>query len=323
MKSKSLFVKGYKELEFGEIDLKDQISADEVLVRTKACGVCAWDASLFQGVNIPKDFPFPLGHEGVGVVEEVGDLVTEFKPGDKVFSARSGSDQFSEYFINKASGLCKLPDDLKDWAMVIYEPVTCVVNLLNITNIRMGDHVVLVGAGYMGLLTLMALSRSSQAGKITVFELREDRMNMAKEYVDTVYNPESPEGKKVIEEIIAEGGADVVIEFGASTSGYELADSLTRKAGKFVIGSFHRGEMKFYGPKWHLGGLTVYNLAPDSNNHYDDIIPRTYEMIKRNIFDIERLISHRASFDNLEEVQEIFDRAVDKQDDYLKGVVLF
>lgn len=323
MKSEALFIKDYMELELGILDLKDELEADEVLVKTMACGVCAWDSSLYQGVNTPGPYPFPIGHEGVGVVEKVGSLVKNVKPGDKVFTARGGTDQFSEYFINKYDGLCKLPDETTDWASVVYEPTCCVVNLLNIPNIQMGDHVVLVGAGYMGLQALMGLVNSSQAGEITVFELRDDRIKMAKDYINTVYDPESDEGKSVINDIVKKGGADVVIEFGASTSAFELADSLTKKAGKLVIASFHRGIMEFNGPKWHLGGLTVYNLAPDSNPHYEEVIPRTNKLIEKGVYDPAKLITHVAHYKDLEEVKRIFDRSVDKKDNYMKGIILF
>ncbi|MBE6831934.1 MAG: hypothetical protein E7519_17170 [Ruminococcaceae bacterium] len=204
------------------------------------------------------------------------------------------------------------------------EPNCCVVNLLYKTNIEPGDHVVLVGAGYMGTLALMGLTRGSQAGRITVFELREDRRQMAKAYQPCeVFDPESEEGKKVISEIQAKGGADVVIDFGASDSGFHLADSMTKQAGKLVIGSFHTGDVTFNGPKWHLGGLTVYNLAPMSNAHYTEILPRTYELIKRGVYEPGKLMTHTAYFRDAEAMEYIFQRAVDKGDNYMKGAVLF
>ena len=100
-----------------------------------------------------------------------------------------------EYDVLDASALVKLPDDLEDWEKAVYEPTACVVNLLARSHIEMGDHVVLVGAGYMGTLCLQGLCRASQAGRITVFELREDRRKLAMEYkgVDEVLDPESEE----------------------------------------------------------------------------------------------------------------------------------
>ena len=324
MKTKSVFVKDYMKLTVMERELPE-IKANEVLVKTMACGLCCWDSWLYRGVNAPGPMPYVMGHEGAGIVEQVGSLVTHVKPGDKVFCVTGGnSDAMSEYFINRADGVYKLPDDVTDWAGVVYEPTSCVVNLLNITDIHMGDHVVLVGAGYMGLLTLQGLTRASQAGRITVFELREDRRKMAEEYnPGCVFDPNSEEGKKCIEEIKANGGADVVIDFGASDSGFHLADSMTKRAGKFVIGSFHRGEVKFYGPKWHLDGLTVYNLSPFANAHYPDMVPRVNAMIERGIFEPAKFITHTAYFEDDEAMDFMFRRACDKEDGYMKGAILF
>lgn len=319
-----VYVTDYMKLGIGQHELPDDPAPDQVLVRTMACGVCCWDSWLYRGVNAPGPMPYVIGHEGVGIVEKVGSLVTNVKPGDKIFAAYGGNDMMSEYFLNRADGVVKLPDDTEDWAGVVYEPTCCVVNLLNIADIKMGDHVVLVGAGYMGQLTLKGLARSTQAGRITVFELREDRREAARALNPTeVADPESEEGKRLIKEIQAAGGADVVIDFGASDSGFHLADSMTKAAGKFVIGSFHRGDVTFNGTKWHLGGLTVYNLSPFSNSHYTDMLPRANTMIQKGVYEPEKFITHTAYYKDSEAMENMFQRACDKKDGYIKGAVLF
>ncbi len=318
-----VFVTEYMKLGIMQYDVKEP-NFNEVQIRTMACGVCCWDSWLYRGVNAPGPMPYIIGHEGVGIVEKVGDGVTNVKPGDKVFCASGSNEMMCEYITLPWNCVCKLPDDTTDWAKVVFEPTCCVVNLLNKTNIQAGDHVVLVGAGYMGQLTLMGLTRSTAAGRITVFEIREDRREQARAYGPTeVLDPESEEGKAVIQEIIDKGGADVVIDFGASDSGFHLADSMTKQSGKFTIGSFHRGKVEFDGTKWHLGGLHVYNLSPMSNAHYEEIIPRTYELIKRGVYDPGKFITHTAYYKDMDAMEELFQRAVDKGDGYIKGAVLF
>ena len=323
MLAKGVFVEDYMKLGIREYDVPEP-KANEVMIKTMACGLCCWDSWLIRGVNAPGPYPFIIGHEGVGIVEKVGEDVTTLKPGDKVFCGSGNNEMMCEYSTVPAAGLCKVPDDTTDWASIVFEPTCCVTNLLNIADIHMGDHVVLVGAGYMGQLTLQALTRASQAGRITVFELREDRRKMAEAYGPTeVLDPESEEGKNVIAEIIAKGGADVCIDFGASDSGFHLADSMTRMAGKLIIGSFHRSDVTFNGTKWHLGGLYVYNLAPMSNTHFKEIVPRTYEMIKRGVFEPGKLVTHTAYYEDLDAMQDIFAKSIDKTDGYIKGVIMF
>jgi len=323
MIAKGVFVEDYMKLSVHEFDVPEP-KADEVMIKTMACGLCCWDSWLFRGVNAPGPYPYIIGHEGVGIVERVGSEVTDLKPGDKVFCGSGNNEMMCEYATVKRAGLCRIPDDVTDYEKYVIEPTCCVVNLLNITNIQMGDHVVLVGAGYMGQLTLQGLTRASQAGRITVFELREDRRKMAEAYGPTeVLDPESEEGKAVIAEIIAKGGADVCIDFGASDSGFHLADSMAKQAGKLTIGSFHRGDVTFNGTKWHLGGLYVYNLAPMSNPHFKEIVPRTWAMIERGVFEPGPLVTHTAYFEDMQAMDDIFNRSCDKGDNYIKGVIKF
>ena len=322
MLADGVFVKDYMQLEIMKYDVPEP-RFNEVMVQTKACGLCCWDSWLYRGVNAPGPYPYVIGHEGVGVVYKVGAGVTNLKVGDKVFCASGCNEMMCEYFTVPEDCLVKLPDDTEDWAKVVYEPNCCVVNVLYKTNIEPGDHVVLVGAGYMGTLMLMGL-RAEPYGRLTVFEVREDRREMAKAYGPTeVLDPESEEGKKVIAEIIAKGGADVCIDFGACDASFQLADSMTKQAGKLTIGSFHRAGVTFNGTKWHLGGLTVLNLAPMSNAHYTEILPRTYALIKRGVYDPGSLVTHTAYYKDAEAMKTIFERSIDKQDHYMKGVILF
>jgi len=323
MKSRGVFVVDYMKLEIREHDVPDP-GYGEVRVKTAACGLCCWDSWLYRGVNAPGPYPYIIGHEGAGVVEKIGEGVKNVKVGDKVFCAGGGNEMMSEYFTTSARSVVKLPDDTTDWPGVVYEPTVCAINVLNKAQIAAGDHVVLVGAGYMGQLTLQGLTRASQAGRITVFELREDRRKMAEAYGPTaVYDPESEEGKAAIAAIQAEGGADVCIDFGASDSGFHLADSMTKMAGKLVIGSFHRSDVTFNGTKWHLGGVTVLNTSPMCDAHYLELVPRAYALIKRGIYHPEKLVSHTAHIDDPAALETMFLRSIDKKDDYMKGIVLF
>lgn len=322
MKCESVWVAEPNKIETREIEIADNPGYGEIQVEVKACGVCAWDSYLFQGVTGPGPTPYPIGHEAVGIVRKVGEGVTKFKEGDNVFLGTGSNEMMSQYVNNIADGAEKLPDQIDDWSKWIIEPTCCVVNLLNKVQIEQGDKVALVGCGYMGLLTLMGLVRGSQAGEIIVFEKRSDRRALAKKYgAEVIIDPYSEEGKRYIEKLKKVGGADVVIEFSASDDGFELANEIIRcEAGKLVIGSWHRHKMTFDGSKWHLGGLTVYNLSPMSNRHYTDVMKQTRAMIDRGIYTPQELVTHVADF---RECQWIFEKSISKEDGYLKGVITF
>jgi len=320
MKADALWIIEPNKMEIRPFEVEEP-KYDEVQFKTMAGGVCCWDSYLYQGISAPSPLPYVIGHESVGIIEKVGSGVKNFKPGDKVFCASGSNQMMCKYVTVKSDCIVKLSDDTTDWVSAVTEPTCCVVNLLYKSHIEPGDHVVLIGAGYMGTLTLQGLTRGSQAGRITVFEIREDRREMAKAYHPTeVLDPESNEGKKVIDEIIAKGGADVVIEFSAAKSGFVLANKLFKQAGKLIIGSWHRTPMEFDGTRWHLGGVSVYNLSPMSNAHYTEILSRTYELIKRGVYEPGKLVTHVA---NYKDCKEVFLRAIDKKDGYMKGVILF
>jgi threonine dehydrogenase-like Zn-dependent dehydrogenase len=321
MKADAIWVVEPKKIEVRTVDVTEP-GYGEVQIETKACGVCAWDSYLYQCISAPGPAPYRIGHEAVGIVHKVGEGVTNAKKGDKVFCASGSNEMMCQYFNMNSSGVARIPDDVTDYWNWVAEPTVCVVNLLYKTNIEPGDSVVLVGAGYMGLITLQGLIKGSQAGSITVFEKRPEMLERARKYSPAVcFDPYSEEGKAEIEKIIAKGGADVVIEFGASDSGYKLAYSMTSKrGGKFVLGSWHRHEMAFDGTDWHMSGLTVYNLSPSSNRRFSEMIPRTAELIKKGVYNPAEFVTHVA---NYKDASKVFEHSIQKTDGYLKGVITF
>jgi len=297
----------------------------DLLIETKACGVCAWDAKLYHGQSAPGSFPYVIGHEGVGIVRETGALVTKFKAGDKVFCSSGGNEMMVQYFMQNENCAAKIPDDTVDYGAMVLEPTVCVVNLLEKAGIRPGDHVALVGAGYMGLITLQGLVRGSWAGKISTFEIVPERLELARQLSPkNTYDPYSKEGEAYIKQLEAEGGVDVVIEFASTDSGFELANRLIRKTGgTLVLGSWHRDKVTFDGTLWHMSGVNVLNLSPMSNRHYTDLIPRTGVLAERGIYTPGDYLTHTARFDDIKEVNRVLDISGTKADGYIKGAILF
>lgn len=325
MKANALWVVEERKIEIREYEL-EPLKADEVLIENKATGVCCWDSYLFRNQSTTGPLPFMFGHEGCGIVKEVGKDVHNFKPGDKVFCCGNDRGMFAEYYNVPATNVARIPDDVTDYAKWVAEPTNCVVNLLNNIRIDAGDNVVLVGAGYMGNLTLQGLTRGTQAGSVTAFDVREDRLDIARNYCSELYNPDTAAGKAKIREIQEAGGADIVIEFSASKSGFALANELTSRpdgpnlGGKLVIGSWHRQPMEFDGTLWHMSGIYVYNCSPMSNRYYPDIIRRTGELLAKGVYTPGELVTHVADY---RDCYDIFCRSVDKEDGYVKGIITF
>lgn len=325
MKANALWVVEERKIEIREYEL-EELKDDEVLIENKATGVCCWDSYLFRNQSATEALPFMFGHEGCGIVRAVGKGVRNLRPGDKVFCCGNDRGMFAQYFNVPARNVGKIPADVTDYAKWVSEPVNCVVNLLNNIRIEAGDRVVVVGTGYMGTLTPQGLTRGSQAGEVIGFDIREDRLEIAGKYCKNVFNPNSDAGQAKIKEIQDWGGADIVIEFSASQEGFLLANQLTSRpggpnmGGKLVIGSWHRQNMMFDGTLWHMSGLYVYNCSPMSNRYYPDIVQRTSELLAKGVYTPGELVTHVADY---RDCYDVFCRAVDKKEGYMKGIIRF
>ncbi|MEQ9021506.1 MAG: S-(hydroxymethyl)glutathione dehydrogenase/class III alcohol dehydrogenase, partial [Pseudomonadales bacterium] len=95
-----------KPLEIAEVDL-DGPKPGEVLVEIRATGVCHTDAFTLSGDDPEGEFPAILGHEGAGVVVEVGDGVKSVKPGDHVIPLYTPECRECDYCLHPKTNLCQ------------------------------------------------------------------------------------------------------------------------------------------------------------------------------------------------------------------------
>src|SRR5260370_22078828 len=167
--------------DFGDIrveqDPRPAPGPDEILVRARACGICSGDIMPWY---IGRKAPLVLGHEPVGVVEEIGAGVSEFRPGDRVFvhhhapcfqcaACRRGEyvqcatwratnlnpGGMAEYFLVSAANqrdTLKLPDDVADRDGVLVEPAACVVKSLRRSGLNPGESVLGIALVIMGMM---------------------------------------------------------------------------------------------------------------------------------------------------------------------------
>jgi len=195
--------------DFGDIRIEDdtrpEIGPDEVLVRARACGICSGDIMPWY---IRRKAPLVLGHERVGIVEEAGAAVREFRAGDRVFvhhhapcfecaCCRRGEyvqcptwratkitpGGMAEYFAVSASNLrdtLKLPDSVADADGVLVEPAACVVKSLKRSGLKSGETILIIGLGIMGMLHVK-IARHAGAGVIIGADLFDHRAARAKE----------------------------------------------------------------------------------------------------------------------------------------------
>jgi 2-desacetyl-2-hydroxyethyl bacteriochlorophyllide A dehydrogenase len=155
----------------------------DVVVRVVQTGICGTDRSVLVG-KFPAEPGVVMGHEAVGVVDQVGPEVGDFAPGDRVIinptlycgacptclkGARNFCENktgqevgldldgaFAEYIRLPALFVHRMPDDMTYDRAVVVEPLACALNNVDAGGVGPGDTVVIVGGGPMGVVTAMA-----------------------------------------------------------------------------------------------------------------------------------------------------------------------
>lgn len=203
---------------------------DEVLIRVKACGVCPTDVKKYTGRSPLPKFPFILGHEASGIIEETGENVNPdtFKKGDRVVTGniitcghckncKDGSLEhvglgacknqqvfgvttdggFVEYITVPVGLVYKIPDNLSFHEAALVEPVACCLNGVEKAEIGIQDMVLVIGSGFMGL-TCLELAKLKGA-KVVVSDVIDERLEVAKSLgADLVVNPMKQDLKDAI-----------------------------------------------------------------------------------------------------------------------------
>ncbi|MGH7905433.1 MAG: alcohol dehydrogenase catalytic domain-containing protein [Candidatus Binataceae bacterium] len=195
--------------DFDDIRLEQETrphpGAGEILVRTSACGICSGDIMPWY---LKRKAPIVLGHEPVGVVEEIGRDVRGFRRGERIFvhhhapcfsctACRRGHyvhcrtwrgtkivpGGMSEYFVVSAENqldTLKLPDTVADADGVLVEPGACVVKSLRRSRMRPDDTILIIGLGIMGMMHVR-IARHLGAGKIIGADFLPERASRALE----------------------------------------------------------------------------------------------------------------------------------------------
>lgn len=240
---------------------------NEVLIRVKAAGICTNDVRDFKG-DCSYSYPRIGGHEYAGIIEEMGEGVdTErFHKGQKVVcyiinsdhncplcrrgfenicfhhqkstiftnpNGISGYGGFGEFVVAKEQDLMPYSDDVPFEKMAFTEPLACVINSVNRTNIELGDDVVVIGGGTMGLLHVM-VAKLRGARVIVSEPLAERREKALQLGADDVIDPINSDAVKEVMRLTDGEGAVVVFNTTASPRLMAQAMEMTAACGTAV-----------------------------------------------------------------------------------------
>lgn len=292
----------------------------EVLVRIKSCGFCATDFKAIKGIRRNVDFPLLPGHEPAGIIAAVGPYVTNVKEGDEVILSPSGfcgfcrncriglthyceksystggdgtdvrPGSFAEYTVTGANVVFAKPKNLSFDVACQGEPVSGAwKGLIHYSEMKVGDDVVVIGTGGIGMYCLM-VARAAGAGRLIAIDVSEYALNTARALGAThIINPTKCDAKAAVYDILP-NGPDLVVEAAGPVKAVELMVSLVRRGTRWNIFGITTHE------KFELDGGLMHFLEARMDSSFSttpQAIEKAIRLMERGLINVEKVISHR------------------------------
>lgn len=213
----------------------------QIKIRLTYCGVC-----MSEHYNWSVCGKESFGHEPVGIVVEVGELVKRVQVGDRVSGLFAGN---AEYVVTNEEDVFKLPDSISDTEGVL-EPLACLISAVSKVRIPViGEKVAVVGCGYMGCGAIGLLKL--RGAYVVAVDINPESVKNALKYgADEAY---------LVDELPKKyfyipgsglnfdgepGGFSLVMEWGETNESLDLAIRMTAQCGQLAIGAYHTGEKR-------------------------------------------------------------------------------
>ncbi|MGE5495043.1 MAG: NAD(P)-dependent alcohol dehydrogenase [Burkholderiales bacterium] len=343
MKNKAVFMSGTNNMITKEVPMPVPGSKD-VLIRIDVVGICGSDVHYYQHGRI-GDFvvngDFILGHECAGEVVGVGSEVKKLAVGDRValepgktcgkckycktgrynlcpdvefFATPPYHGVFTNYVTHPEDMCFKLPENVSNLEGALVEPLAVGLHASGTGDVKLGDTVVIFGAGCIGLVTLLSC-KARGASKVFVVDILENRLETANKLGATeTINAKECDALARIAELTDGQGADVVIETaGSEITLKQTADAVSRGGTIVLVGMTPNDEtcfnfMKLMGKEGQL--KTIFR--------YRNLYPVAINAIASGAIDVKGIVSHEFDFDH---VKEAFDFVSANAKDVVKAVI--
>lgn len=341
---KALILKKYNTFEYADMEKPLIKSDDEVLISVKACGICGSDVHGMDGSTGRRIPPIVMGHEASGVIAEIGENVTEWKPGDNVtfdstiwcgncYFCRHGqinlcdnrrvagvsceeyrqNGAFAEYVVVPQHILYRLPEGITFEQAAMVEALSIAFHAVKRTPISLNDTAVVVGAGMIGLLVIQSL-RNASCGNIIAVDIDDEKLSLAKTMgADFVFNSGAVRVKEEVLKLTHNRGADCAFEVVGISPAVNTGIDAVRKGGSFTLVGNLSARIDFPLQAVVTKELTLYGSCA-SNGEY----PACMDMIVRKKIDVDSFISAVAP---LSEGASWFKRLYDKEKGLMKVIL--
>ncbi|HEX9549680.1 MAG TPA: zinc-binding dehydrogenase [Candidatus Limnocylindrales bacterium] len=305
----------------------------QILVRLRATAICTWEQRSFSGAQANK-FPFVGGHEMAGEVAAIGpDTDTDLQVGERVAVGsaacgkchwcRTGQDRackqhyglvskygpawgpggFAQYKLQVAGGVYRTGDAPFETA-ALAEPLSCAVHASRLLDLRVGQDVVVIGAGVMGLMNVVAARQ--HGARVIVSEVDPERLAMAARMGATeLIDASKVDPVERVKELTEGRGAEAVIAAIGHEKANEQGMAMLSDRGRFVLFAAAHPEPAFtFGPNdMHNRETGVFGVL---SGEIEDFYAAT-RLIRYGLVDLSPLIDIRYP---LEEIGAALEHAI-------------
>lgn len=332
----------YTYIEYGKFELQEKLKPEiqdsrDAIVRVTLGSICTSDLHIKHG-SVPRAVPgITVGHEMVGVVEEVGSGVTSVKLGDRVtvnvetfcgkcFFCRKG-------YVNNCTdldggwalgcridggqaeyvrvpyadqGLNRIPDAVSDeQALFVGDVLATGFWAARISEVSEDDTVLIIGAGPTGICTLLCVMLKKPK-RIIICEKSPERIRFIREHYPEVLVTEPEICKEFVLNNSDHGGADVVLEVAGSEDTFCLAWDCARPNAIVAIVALYDKPQLLPLPDMYGKNLTFKTGGVDGCDCAEIL-----RLIEEGKIDTTPLITHRFSLNEIEEAYRIFENRLD------------
>ena len=317
---------------------------NEVLVKLEYVGICGSDLHYYEtgaiGDYVVKP-PFVLGHEPGGTVVEIGKNVTHLSVGDRValepgktcghcefcktgnynlcpdvvfFATPPVDGVFQEYVAHEADLCFKLPDNVSTMEGALIEPLAVGFHAAIQGGAKAGQTAVVMGAGCIGLVTMMAL-KAMGVSRVYVVDIMEKRLQKALELgADGVINGSRTDAVEEIMKLTGQKGCDLAVE----TAGTEFTTVQTihmvKKGSSIVLVGYSKsGEMTL-----PMSLALDKELTFKTVFRYRHIYPMAIDAVALGKVNLKGIVT---DVFRLDEVQKAMDYSVSNKADIVKAVI--
>jgi alcohol dehydrogenase len=311
------------------------IQATDAIVRITTTTICGTDLHILKGDVPTITGGRILGHEGVGIIEDVGADVIGLHEGDKVLiSLITSCGRCS--FCKKAmyshclnggwllgnsidgtqaeyvripyadNGLYLLPSDVDDEAVVMLScilPTGLECGTLN-GKVKPGDFVAIVGAGPVGIAALLTSQIYSPA-EIVMIDLDDNRLDVARSFGATkVVNSSDGKAAERVMSLTKGAGVDVAIEAVGLSATFDICQTIIAPGGHIANVGVHGKSVELHLEKLWGSNITLTTSLVDAGT-----TPMLLRMVQSGRLDAKKLVSHRFLLSDIIKAYDTFGNA--------------